>query len=89
MEKRREGKEVGANAYLFSVATMWADGSLVLPSQFHTQLIWWRGGCATCDRINELFYHSLAMGAPCLLHNCDQWYFFTINFCAKKKYYLL
>ena len=47
MEKRREGKEVGANAYLFSVATMWADGSLVLPSQFRIGLIWRRGGCAT------------------------------------------
>jgi hypothetical protein len=89
MEKRREGKEEGANAYLFLVATMWAEGPLVLPSQFCIGLIWWRGGCATCDRINELFYHSLAMGAPCLSYNCDQSCFFTINIWTKKKHYLL
>ena len=45
-ETRGEGSG-RANAYLFSVATMWAEGSLVLPSQFRIGLIWRRGGCAT------------------------------------------
>jgi hypothetical protein len=88
MEETR-GEGSGCKHISFSVATMWAGGSLVSPSQFRIGLIWCRGGYATCDRINELFYHLLAMGAPCLSHNCDQLCFFTINFWTKKKQYLL